>query len=99
VGLCCAGLSAGVHFKAIPTQPSSCAQREAQATVIAHMVADDLTAGREVVVTGDFNDFSGEEADRDVQGKVRTSVISFKPFNLGQEAGSHGRTAHGTGAD
>lgn len=63
------------------------------------MVADDLTAGREVVVTGDFNDFSGEEADRDVKGNVRTSAISFKPFNLGQEVGSRGRTAHGTGAD
>ena len=65
----------GVHFKAIPTQPSSCAQREAQATVIAQMVAVDLAAGREVVVTGDFNDFSA--VDRDVQGNVRTSHIAF----------------------
>ena len=36
------------------------------------MVAVDLAAGREVVITGDFNDFSGEELDRDVQGNVRT---------------------------
>ena len=68
--------TAGIHFKAIPTQPSSCAQREAQATLIAQMVAVDLEAGREVVVTGDFNDFSAEVSDRDVQGNVRTGPLS-----------------------
>ena len=41
------------------------------------MVAVDLRAGREVVVTGDFNDFSGEELDRDVQGNVRVYSSSF----------------------
>ena len=43
--------------------------------MIAQMVAGDLAAGREVVVTGDFNDFSGEELDRDVQGNVRAHAV------------------------
>ena len=80
VGLLSPGATTGVHFKAIPTAPSSCAQREAQATVVARMVAADLSAGHEVVVTGDFNDFSGEELDRDVQGNVRAHVLVIDPF-------------------
>ena len=63
----------GVHFKAIPTDPPSCAKREAQAMVIRAMVVDDLVAGREVVITGDFNDFSGTDIDQ--QGNVPTSHV------------------------
>ena len=34
-----------------PTETQSCAQREAQATVVANLVVLDLAAGREVIVT------------------------------------------------
>ena len=61
----------GVHFKAFPTDPDACAKREAQAQVIADMVRADIAAGREVVVCGDFNDFSAEILDQ--HGSVPTS--------------------------
>jgi hypothetical protein len=41
--------------------------------VIQQLVAADLAAGREVVITGDFNDFSGTDTDQ--QGNVPTSHV------------------------
>ena len=49
------------------------AKREAQALVIQRLVAADLAAGREVVITGDFNDFSGTDLDQ--QGNVPNSHV------------------------
>ena len=91
--------TAGIHFKAIPTQPSSCAQREAQATLIAQMVAVDLAAGREVVVTGDFNDFSAEESDRDVQGNVRNGPLLVSRLAEHTGANCFTLTLLGAGSD
>lgn len=51
----------GVHFLAYPTDPTRCAQREAQAQVIQNIIHQ--YPDHEIVVAGDFNDFDGEVID------------------------------------
>ena len=63
------------HFKAFPTQPSSCAKREAQATVLAAAAAEALAAGDEVVVLGDMNDFLVNGTLADAAGSQPTSSV------------------------
>eukprot|EP00892_Ulva_mutabilis_P010898 jgi/Ulvmu1/8180/UM040_0077.1 len=53
----------GVHFKAIPTDPRSCAQREAQAALMRREVQALSAAGYEVALVGDVNDFSADPPD------------------------------------
>ncbi len=47
------------HLIAIPTDPSRCAQREAQASVLQPIIANYISKGYEVIMLGDFNDFDG----------------------------------------
>jgi len=51
------------HLIAIPTDPSRCAQREAQATILRHVVDGFLEKQIEVVVIGDMNDYDGDVLD------------------------------------
>ena len=51
------------HLIAIPTDPSRCAQREGQASVLQTIVSDYIFKGFEVILLGDFNDFDGEVLD------------------------------------
>ena len=53
----------GVHFIAIPTDPSRCAQREAQAQVIQNNIYSYIEKNYEVIVLGDMNDFDAEVLD------------------------------------
>lgn len=53
----------GMHFLAFPDDVIRCVQREAQASVIKHLVAEALEAGHSVVVTGDINDFDNTVLD------------------------------------
>lgn len=53
----------GVHFLARPTDPEREDRREAQAEVIAQLVAREHEAGRAVAVLGDFNDYDDETLD------------------------------------
>jgi hypothetical protein len=48
----------GAHLIAFPTDKSRCAQREAQATVLARAIESELRAAPhlQVVLLGDFND-------------------------------------------
>ena len=78
VALSVAGLGevllVGAHLKARPTHPNSCAQREAQAEVLAGLVAEHgATKGRHVVLLGDLNDFDG--AALDASGNIPTSSV------------------------
>jgi len=67
-------LLVGVHFKARPTQPKSCAKREAQAALIEDMVRAH-GHGRHVIVLGDFNDFDGAVNALDRSSNVPTSNV------------------------
>lgn len=49
-------LVVGAHLKARPNEPRSCAQREAQAAVLAEVVREQ-SHGRHIVLLGDLNDF------------------------------------------
>lgn len=48
----------GAHLLAFPDDPNRCVQREAQATVLAQLIAEEAIANKHsVVMLGDFNDF------------------------------------------
>ena len=53
----------GAHLVAIPTEPSRCAQREAQAQVLQNNIYGYVEKGYEVIVLGDMNDFDAEVLD------------------------------------
>ena len=53
----------GAHLLAIPTDPSRCVQREAQAQVLQNIVAGYIKKEYEIVVIGDFNDYDAEILD------------------------------------
>ena len=73
-GLSAELLIVGAHLKARPTEPRSCAQREAQASVLAELVRQEgFEAGRHVVLMGDLNDFDGEVPD--AEGNAPTSAV------------------------
>ena len=73
-GLSAELLIVGAHLKARPTEPRSCAQREAQASVLAELVRQEgFEAGRHVVLMGDLNDFDEEVPD--AEGNTPTSAV------------------------
>jgi exonuclease III len=51
------------HLLAIPTDPSRCAQREAQASVLQNVIFGYVNKGYEVIMIGDFNDYDSEVLD------------------------------------
>ena len=51
------------HLLAIPTDPSRCAQREAQASVLQNVIFGYVNKGYEVIMIGDFNDYDAEVLD------------------------------------
>ena len=51
------------HLLAIPTDPSRCAQREAQASVLQNVIFSYINSGYEVIMLGDFNDYDAEVLD------------------------------------
>lgn len=51
------------HLLAIPDSDQRCPEREAQATVLAHLIEKSIADGDEVMVTGDFNDYDDSVAD------------------------------------
>lgn len=53
----------GAHLLAFPTDPTRCAEREAQASVLQKVIADYIRNSYEVIMLGDFNDYDGEVLD------------------------------------
>lgn len=51
------------HLLAIPTDPSRCTQREAQASVLQNVIFGYVNKGYEVIMIGDFNDYDAEVLD------------------------------------
>ena len=63
----------GAHLLAIPTDPSRCVQREAQAQVLQNIVSSYINKGYEVILMGDMNDYDVEVLD--VNSNVPTSRV------------------------
>lgn len=53
----------GLHFLAFPTTKDRCAKREAQASVLRGLANDAFAAGEEVIILGDYNDYSDKVPD------------------------------------
>jgi exonuclease III len=51
------------HLIAIPTEPSRCSQREAQASILQTVIYDYIEQNYEVIMLGDFNDYDAEVLD------------------------------------
>jgi endonuclease/exonuclease/phosphatase family metal-dependent hydrolase len=78
----------GAHLLAIPTDPSRCVQREAQAQVLQNVVAGYVSKDYEVIVVGDFNDYDGDVLD--ANSNVPTSrVLNILKGNDGAKKGSY----------
>jgi len=63
----------GLHLLAYPTDPTRCAEREAQAMVAQQIALKYLQIGYEVIVMGDLNDFDGQVLDSN--NSVPTSQV------------------------
>ncbi len=53
----------GAQLLANPTDPQRCAEREAQAQILAELARNQTQLGYEVILWGDFNDYDGEILD------------------------------------
>ena len=51
------------HLLAIPTDPTRCAEREAQASVLQNVIFSYVNKEYEVIMLGDFNDYDAEVLD------------------------------------
>jgi exonuclease III len=76
------------HLIAIPTDPSRCAQREAQASVLQPIISNYILKGYEVIMLGDFNDFDGEILDVN-NNKPTSQVVNILKGNFGEYAGKY----------
>jgi endonuclease/exonuclease/phosphatase family metal-dependent hydrolase len=63
----------GQHLLAFPTDPSRCVQREAQESVIRGLVNQQIGNQQEVIIFGDYNDYS--DAVKDSANDVPTSRV------------------------
>jgi len=76
------------HLIAIPTEPSKCAQREAQASVLQSVVADYIKKDYEIILLGDFNDFDSEILDIN-SDKPKSYVLDILKGLHGDFAGTY----------
>jgi hypothetical protein len=53
----------GQHLLAFPTDPARCVQREAQASVMRGLIDNQITNNQEIMIFGDWNDYSDQVAD------------------------------------
>lgn len=61
------------HLLAVPTDPTRCAEREAQASVLHDVIYNYISTGYEVILLGDFNDYDAEIPD--LNGNKPTSMV------------------------
>ena len=78
----------GAHFLANPTDPSRCAQREAQASVLQKVIYEYYTMGYEIIMIGDFNDFDAEVLDVN-ENKPTSMVLDILKGYKGVYAGKY----------
>ena len=81
----------GAHLLAIPTDPSRCVQREAQAQVLQNIVSLYIENEYEIILLGDMNDYDGQIMD--VNSNMPTSrVLSIMKGLDGQKKGTYSLT-------
>jgi exonuclease III len=78
----------GAHLLAIPTDPSRCVQREAQAQVLQNIVSSYIQKGYEVILLGDMNDYDAEVQDLNSY-KPTSRVLDIMKGLDGQKKGTY----------
>ena len=78
----------GAHLLAIPTDPSRCVQREAQAQVLQNIVSSYIQKGYEVILIGDMNDYDLEVLDLN-SDKPTSRVLDIMKGLDGQLKGTY----------
>jgi exonuclease III len=81
----------GAHLLAIPTEPSRCASREAQASVLQNLIVQLLDNGNPdvgIILMGDLNDFDGVTLDSN-NDKPTSQVIEILKGNAGDHKGKY----------
>lgn len=78
----------GAHLLAIPTDPSRCVQREAQAQVLQNIVSSYIQKGYEIILIGDMNDYDAEVLDLN-SDKPTSRVLDFLKGLDGEKKGTY----------
>jgi exonuclease III len=78
----------GAHLLAIPTDPSRCVQREAQAQVLQNIVYGYIGRGYEIILIGDMNDYDGEILDKN-DDMPTSRVLDIMKGLDGQKKGTY----------
>ena len=76
------------HLIAIPTDPSRCAQREGQASVLQSIITNYISRNFEIIMIGDFNDFDGVVLDVN-SNKPTSQVLNILKGSFGEYAGKY----------
>lgn len=76
------------HLLAMPTDPTRCAEREAQASVLQNVIFGYINKGYEVIMMGDFNDFDAEVLDMN-SNKPTSRVLDILKGNEGDFGGKY----------
>ena len=76
------------HLIAIPTEPSRCSQREAQALILQNIIYGYIQKNYEIIMIGDFNDYDGETLDVN-NNKPLSSVLEILKGYSGTYAGKY----------
>jgi exonuclease III len=76
------------HLLAIPTDPSRCAQREAQASVLQNVIFGYINKGYEIIMIGDFNDYDAEVLDSN-NNKPISRVLDILKGYQGELSGQY----------
>jgi exonuclease III len=78
----------GAHLLAIPTDPTRCAEREAQASVLQQVIYDYINRTYEILLIGDFNDYDAENLDLN-NNKPISMVLDILKGTSGELAGKY----------
>jgi len=81
----------GAHLLAIPTEPSRCVQREAQAQVLQNIIYNYINKGYEIILIGDMNDYDNEVLDINSDKPVSRVLDILKGLD-GEKKGSYNLT-------
>jgi len=76
------------HLIAIPTEPSRCSQREAQAMILQTIIYSYIQKNYEIIMIGDFNDYDGETLDVN-KNKPLSSVLTILKGQSGIYGGKY----------
>lgn len=86
------GVLIGAHLLAIPTDPTRCAEREAQAQVLQYVIAEYWEKQYDIIVMGDFNDYDAEVSDINENQPI-SQVLDILKGQRGEKAGTYELTS------